>query len=155
MHLGWSSEDASGWRAGGKRECLMHERFSESARAASYVTTGLMADYPDATAEVIQVVKNKPRHATCETREIGPVLESMCKSFPMASVDYHPDNPYGFVAEIRCYGETGLRTAFRPRQQDSPRVIILLTRVGKDDVVVGSRAAPSTAHEDAAPRAER
>ena len=92
-------------------------------------------------AEVIQVVRNHPRTVTCSTQEIAPILERACRNFPLASVEYHPDNPYGFVAEIRCHGERGT-TIFERHKRDRPRVLVLLTRVGDKEVLVGSYAVP-------------
>lgn len=122
----------------------MHEKFRDSDKAASYVTSGLTSDFPDAQAEVIQVLRNRPRRVSIDIAHIGPVLQRMCRKFPMASVDYHPENPYGFVAEIRCHGEQGHQTTFR-RHKDKegrPRIIVLLTRVGDKDVLVGSKMVP-------------
>jgi hypothetical protein len=104
------------------------------------LSSGLNKDFPDAVAEVIHVVKKRPRHTTCEVREIGPILQSMCNNFPTASVDYHPKNPYGFVAEMTSHGERSGSTS-RRHKRDRLRIIVLLTRVSGQDVIVGSRKA--------------
>lgn len=118
----------------------MREKFREADKAASYLSSGLNKDFPDAVAEVIHVVKNRPRRTTCEVREIGPILQAMCKDFPMASVDYHPKNPYGFVAEMKSHGETS-QSSVKKRKRDRARIIVLLTQVSGQDVIVGSRKA--------------
>ena len=120
----------------------MQEKFDDPAKAANYVAEGLAKDYPDAVAEIIQVVRNHPRRVTCRTQEIGPILERACKGFPLASVEYHPENPYGFVAELRCHGERGKGTTFERHKRDRPRVLVLLTQVGGKEVLVGSYAVP-------------
>lgn len=117
----------------------MSEKFRESERAAAYLADGLNHDFPDAVAEVIQVSRQRPRCVKCPVWDIGPVLQRMCADFPMASVDYHPENPYGFVAEIRCHGEKKSHAMFRRQQKDRPRIIVLLTRINGRDLVVGSR----------------
>ena len=118
----------------------MREKFRDADKAASYLSTGLIKDFPDAVAEVIHVVRNRPKRTTCEVSEIGPVLQAMCKDFPMASVDYHPQNPYGFVAEVKSHGEKS-QSAFTKHKRDRSRIIVLLTRVSGQDVIVGSRKA--------------
>ncbi len=118
----------------------MREKFRESDKAASYVSTGLQSQFPSATAEVIHVARNWPQRVTCDIREIGPVLQRMCRSFPMAAVEYHPDNAYGFVAEIECHGERA-RGPFRSRKPDRERIVILLTRINGKEVIVGSTPA--------------
>ncbi len=58
----------------------MVEKFRESDKAANYVTTGLMHDFPEATVEVIQVLKNRSRRRPAgdlvrpglETEAAGP-----------------------------------------------------------------------------------
>lgn len=120
----------------------MQEKFDNPAQAASYVAEGLVKDYPDAVAEIIQVVRNHPSTVTCTVQEIAPILEHACKDFPLASVEYHPDNPYGFVAEIRCHGELGPNTRFQRHKRDRPRILVLLTRVGDKEVLVGSYDVP-------------
>ncbi len=121
----------------------MLEKFREPDKAASYVSSGLMHDFPDATAEVIHVLRGKPRRTVCEVKDIAPVLLKMCKGFPMASVEYHPSNPYGFVAEIRCHGETGKITTFRRHKEGRPRILVLLTKVAGQEVMIGSHRLPT------------
>ena len=120
----------------------MQEKFDDPAKAANYVAEGLAKDYPDAVAEIIQVVRNHLRRVTCRVQEIGPILERACKGFPLASVEYHPDNPYGFVAEIRCHGERGKSTIFQRHKRDRRRVVGVLTQVRGKEVLFGSYAVP-------------
>ncbi len=121
----------------------MREKFRESDKAASYVSSGLLSQFPSATAEVIHVTRNRPRRVTCEIREIGPVLQRMCRHFPMTAVEYHPDNAYGFVAEIECHGERA-KGPFRARKPNRERIVILLTRIDGKDVIVGSTPAQAS-----------
>ena len=120
----------------------VQERFREPDNAAAYVASGLMHDFPNATVEVIQYYRKRSRRIGCKTSEIGPVLSRMCKPFPMASVEYHPENKYGFVAEIRCHGERGGETTFRRHTKERPRVLVLLTEVDGEAILVGSHVAP-------------
>jgi hypothetical protein len=119
----------------------MREKFRDADKAASYLSSGLNKDFPDAVAEVIHMVKKRPKRTTCEVREIGPILQTMCKDFPMASVDYHPENSYGFVAEVMSHGEKS-NSVFKKRKRDRSRIIVLLTRISGQDVIVGSRVVP-------------
>ena len=123
-------------------EWAMVEKFREADKAANYVTTGLMHDFPEATVEVIQVFKNRSRRATCATKDVGAILQRMCKRFPMASVEYHPENPYGFVAEIRCHGELGGGTSFRRHTKERPRILVMLMLVNGKEVMVGTHRPP-------------
>ena len=120
----------------------MFERFNESAKAAQYVAAGLANDFPDALVEIIQVINNQPRRVSCKVVEIEALLHSACKGFPKASVDYHPENPYGFVAEIRCHAERSRTTTFERHKRDRPRVLVLLTKVAGKEILVGSHMPP-------------
>ena len=120
----------------------MYQTFNDSAKAVDYVATGLARDFPDATAEVIQVVNNRPRRVSCKISEVEALLQQACKGFPKASVEYHPENAYGFVAEIRCHGERSRSTTFERHKRDRPRVPVLLTRVAGKEVLVGSHMPP-------------
>lgn len=110
----------------------MTERFRAPERAASYLCTGLIHDFPDSEAEIIFLSSAKSRRVQCEVKKIGHVLEDFCKDFPKCSVDYFPQNVYGVVAEIRCHGDRqherkkthGLKEDRRHR--DQPVVIVML-----------------------------
>ena len=117
----------------------MSEKFRDTDKAVSYLINGIHDDYPDAMAEVILVVKNRPSRQLCHTRDIGAVLHEMCRDFPHATVDYHPRNPYGFVAEIRSHSGGDSSHAPRNRRADHSRVIVLLTQIDGKNVVVGSQ----------------
>ncbi len=105
----------------------MAEKFRETDKAISYLASGLKSDFPDAIAEVILVDKSRPSTQECSIGEIGAVLQRFCKGFHSTSVDYHPDNPYGFVAEVRSHGDDeGNSTKKRMR----PRVVVLLAQPG-------------------------
>ena len=101
----------------------MHEKFTDGSRAASYVVSGLVSAFPDANAEVVQLVRNHSRSVSCKVKDIGPILQKMCSRFPAATVDYHPDNEYGFVAEIRAHGEQSRKSAFRKPKSRRSRVL--------------------------------
>lgn len=124
------------------------EKFDNTEKAVQYILAGLEKDYPDAVLEVIQVVRNRPRKARCSVAQAAGVLSKACERFPMASVEYHPGNPYGFVAEIRCHGEINSgHTSFSRHTSDRPRVLIMVTRVGDQEVLVGSHKVPDQVSE--------
>lgn len=116
----------------------MREKFTDAAIAASYVASGLATAFPDANAEVIQLVRNRSHSVSCKVKDIGPILRKMCERFPAATVDYHPDNEYGFVAEIRAHGEQSRKSLFRKRHNRRSRVLVLLTKVEGKEILVGS-----------------
>ena len=116
----------------------MYARFSDPEKAASYLASGLQKDFPGAVAEITFSSGHHARTATCEVGHIGPVLQQMCRRFPLASVDYHPENRYGFVGEIRCHGENKGTTVFQRHDALRPRVVVMLTQVEGRDVLVGS-----------------
>ncbi len=112
----------------------MTESFRESGKAAGYVSSGLSHDFPDATAEVVQVTGRGCKQRVCETKDIHQVLKEMCRDFGPSRVDYHPNNAYGFVAQIHSGDANG---ASRPS-----RVFVILTEVKGRPITVGSRPSP-------------
>lgn len=119
------------------------EKFDHPEKAVQYLLSGLSRDFPDAVLEVIQVIRNRPRKARCAVAQAAGVLSKACQRFPMASVEYHPKNPYGFVAEIRCHGEMKSgNTSFSRHTSDRPRVLVMVTQVGDRDILVGSYKVP-------------
>lgn len=83
----------------------MTERFREPDRAVSFVSTGLLHDFPSGRAEVILLSRAKSRRILCSMSEVNGVLRGFCKDFHRASVDYFPGNPDGVVAEIRAHSD--------------------------------------------------
>ena len=122
---------------------VKQEKFDHPEKAVQYLLAGLVRDFPDAMLEVIQVIRNRPRKAQCEVAHAAGVLSKACQRFPMASVEYTPKNPYGFVAEIRCHGEMKSgNTSFARHTSDRPRVLVMVTQVGEREVLVGSHKVP-------------
>ena len=115
----------------------MSETFREASKAASYVASGLTHDFPDATAEVIRA-GYKTRTRECEVGYIESVLDELSRGISPCIVDYHPNNTYGFVAQIRNAAEVNNGT--------SARVFVLLTHVKGRPITVGSKpnARPAT-----------
>ena len=117
----------------------MSEQFRESDKAAGYVSAGLSHDFPDARLEVVKVPSKRGRQRVCSTVELEKVLKELCQDFGQTQVDYHPNNSYGFVAEIRSEGpENG-----RPLQ----RIFVLMTDVKGRPLAVGSRPSPRPTFE--------
>jgi hypothetical protein len=81
----------------------MHEKFREAWKGAAYVASGLHSDFPDVNLELTMYSRDKVIKRVCTPNEVGHVMEELCKQFPMASVYYHGDSAYGFVAQIRCH----------------------------------------------------
>ncbi len=127
----------------------MYEKFNDPEKAVSYLTSGLIHDFPDAQAEVIWFYNHRARHEDCDVAHITPVLERMCGKFPKASVEYRPEHPYGYVAEIQCHGEMNASrdTQFIRRNggSDRARVVVLLRRINNEDILVGVSMAPREA----------
>jgi hypothetical protein len=113
----------------------MAERFRDPIKAAQYVSHGLAHDYPDASLDAFRLGKTKPRHHTCHTKELERVLVDMCKGFKSVSVNYHPTNAYGFVAELWENGQSS--------SNGTPpgRIVIMLNKVKGRPILVGSRLA--------------
>lgn len=110
----------------------MTETFREATKAAGYVSSGLTHDFPDATAEVIRMTSHRQRQRSCSVADIEPTLAEMCKGLGSTYVDYHPNNAYGFVAEIRG-------AASDDSQPAPPRVFVLLKEVKGRPIAVGSQ----------------
>ena len=119
----------------------MTERFREADKAAGYVSAGLAHDFPDATAEVIRLGRGKARSKVCHVSELADVLGEMCRGFSPSDVDYHPNNVYGFVAEIRS-ASGGSDDPGAEARGNGLRVFVLVTEVKGRPIVVGSRPGP-------------
>ncbi len=111
----------------------MAERFRDSIKAAQYVSHGLLHDFPDALVDAYRLGKSKPRHTTCEVKELERVLIDMCKGLFSVSVEYHPANAYGFVAELIENGESELNGT------PPGRIYVLVSKVKGRPIAVGSR----------------
>jgi len=81
----------------------MHEKFREPWKAASYVASGLKSDFPDRNLEVQSSYRDRVEKTVCSTKEVGHVIETFCRKFPLASVYYHGTEGFGVAAEIRCH----------------------------------------------------
>lgn len=81
----------------------MHEKFREAWKGAAYVASGLHSDFPDARMEITFHYRDRIVRRACSAREAGHVMEEFCRKFPMASVYYHGDSAYGFIAQLRCH----------------------------------------------------
>lgn len=81
----------------------MREKFAESWRAAGYVATGLITDFPNSTFEVTLLYRKDQVTQICKVGQIGRVLESLCKGFPLATVYYQPEADDEPVAMIHCH----------------------------------------------------
>lgn len=119
-------------------EGAMHEKFTDAPKAASYVGSGLASAFPDAHVEVVQLVRNRSRTVSCKVEDIDLVLQKMCERFPAATVEYHPENEYGFAAEIRAHREHSRTSTFRKPKNRRSRVLVLLTRVNGKEILLGS-----------------
>lgn len=113
----------------------MAERFRDAIKAAQYVSQGLLHDFPEASVEAFRLGKAKSRFASCATNQLERVLVEMCRGLTAVSVDYHPANEYGFVAEV-IEELNGQSKSALPR-----RVFIILTQVKGRPIAVGSRLA--------------
>lgn len=111
----------------------MAERFRDAIKAAQYVSQGLMHDFPDAVVDAYRLGKNKSKHTSCPTKELERVLVDMCKGLYSVSVDYHPANAYGFVAEVVENG-TSAENGTPPG-----RIFVLVSKVKGRPIPVGSR----------------
>ncbi|MDK1020945.1 MAG: hypothetical protein QGD90_04850 [Candidatus Hydrogenedentes bacterium] len=116
---------------------FMTESFREPGKAASYVSSGLSHDFPDATVEIIRLAGHGRKQRVCETKDIDEVLKEMCRGSGPSRVDYHPNNAYGFVAQIDCGDGNGPLS----------RVFVILTEVKGRPIAVGSRPSVRQAFE--------
>jgi len=113
----------------------MAERFRDSIKAAQYLSQGLHHDFPDAELEVIRLQKGKPKHSVCPIAQAERVLVEACKGLEAVSVDYHPANTYGFVAEVSVNGNGAAHAA----EAIGNAVFVLIRQVKGRPMVVGSR----------------
>lgn len=123
----------------------MYEKFDHPSKAIAFLVTGLRKDFTDAEAEVSFFHHGRVRKRTIDIPHIAPVLEQYCKKFPKVTVEYRPDNPYGYVAEIQCHGETnpGRKTQFIKRgDSPRPRVVVLITKIRREELMFGRRVMP-------------
>ena len=81
----------------------MHEKFREAWKAAGYIASGLNSDFPGQKMEVAFHNRGGVDKTVCSVKEIGHVIETYCRKFPMATVYYHGTDACGFAAELRCH----------------------------------------------------
>ncbi len=81
----------------------MHERFAEGWRAAGYVGSGILTDYPNSLFEVVLQSRGQIRRRICTAQELGKVIGEYCRDFPRASVYYDPEQENGLIAEVHCH----------------------------------------------------
>ena len=113
----------------------MAERFRDPIKAAQYLSQGLHHDFPDAELEVIRLQKGKPKHSVCPIAEAERVLVEACKGLEAVSVDYHPANAYGFVAEVSMNGSETTHS----NDAVGNAVFVLIRQIKGRPLVVGSR----------------
>lgn len=103
----------------------MHERFNDPVRAATYVCSGLIADYPEEEVEITAVHGAKKRTRTCTPGEAGHILELFCTRYPRVTVHFTPDDEDGTVAKMWCHCEKGshLKCCDHSRQ-GRPRITV-------------------------------
>ncbi len=121
----------------------MAERFRDSIKAAQYLSQGLRHDFPDAELEVIRLQKGKPKHAVCPIAQAERVLVEACKGLESVCVDYHPENAYGFVAEVSANGSLPAKSV----DSIGNAVYVLLRQVKGRPFSVGSRVVPRAAFD--------
>ncbi len=81
----------------------MHERFAEGWRAATYLGSGLVNDFPNSRFEVRFYLRGQHVRRECRASEVGQVVAEMCKDFPKASVYYYPEEEEECLAEVHCH----------------------------------------------------
>lgn len=126
----------------------MTERFRKAEKGAEYLAQSLERDFPDADLEVLMLMKARSRRVKCEVAKVATVLQTLCKDFPRASVDYYPSNPYGVVAEIRCHGDMARSdsSSGRSGRRDRPLIVVILEKMGGEEVEMGTYAVAERRH---------
>ena len=81
----------------------MHEKFRESWKAAAYIASGLHSDFPNEKFMVQQYFRDRITERVCTASDAGHVIEDFCKQFPLATVYYHGESSFGFIAQVRCH----------------------------------------------------
>lgn len=112
----------------------MHESFRDTDKAISWFLTGLTSEFVGAPVEVIRIEPQKVVRVFCDMNQVGTLLRQYCRHYKNASVHLHPDNPYGFVGEIRCHGN------FDHHKGDRPRVIVQLANITNKQLLTASTA---------------
>jgi hypothetical protein len=95
-------EGKGGW-AEESEGTAMHERFNDGWRAADYVASGLLTDFPNSLFEVALMGRGQCIRRVCHAHEAGAVIAEFSKSFPKASVYYYPEEEFGYLAEVHCH----------------------------------------------------
>lgn len=110
----------------------MHETFLDTDKAISWFLSGLTSEFKGEQVEVIRIEPHKVIRVFCDIEQVGGLLRQYCRHYKNATVHLHPDNPYGFVGEIRCHGN------FDHHKADRPRVIVQLANVTNEQVLAES-----------------
>lgn len=110
----------------------MHEKFREAWKAAGYVASGLVSDFPGGNVEVAFHYRDQVEQTVCPVGEAGRIIERYSLKFPMATVYYHGTSAYGFVAQLRCHCSRE-KSRGCCRDGHHHRAKILVTLVPADD----------------------
>jgi len=108
----------------------MHEKFREVWKAASYVASGLISDFPDRKLEVTYHYRDHIEQTVCSGRDVGHVIEGYCRKFPLATVYYHGTESYGLIAQIRCHcGREKSRGCCKEGRHHRAKILVSLVPV--------------------------
>ncbi|HIJ65470.1 MAG TPA: hypothetical protein HPP77_05905 [Candidatus Hydrogenedentes bacterium] len=127
---------------------VLHEQFSTIAKAAGYLGSGFICDFPNQAVEITFRAKGRTRTRVCKANEVSLYAERFCRDFPRATVYYRPDDPDGCVAEIHCHCEIGVRKQCCDHTSNGrPRLTLCVARspgptLGADDNVRSSDLSP-------------
>lgn len=129
----------------------MHEKFAEGWRAATYVGGGLLSDFPGAMVEVSIEAGDRVERRVCRVQDAGRVIGELCRNFPRASVYYHPDSAYGFIAQVRCHcSHEKAPGCCRAQGHERARVLVVLQPTAEQDTPEFRAAIAEAARHDAA-----
>lgn len=122
----------------------MAEEFPRFSRGVESVCAGLARDFPDAEFEIVAARYLGGAIQRCGAEELQGILKGLGSKFSKVAVAYHPENSYGFVAELRNPSAEGSE---EKGKAGKPRIYILVVNVGGTPFAVGSTPAPRQAFD--------
>lgn len=125
----------------------MHERFTEGWRAAAYLGSGVLADFPNSVFDVTLTLRGERFHKVCRASDLGHVLVEMCKRFPKASAYYYPEEEFGYVAEIHCHcGHEKAQNCCKHERHHRAKIRINFKEVESAPTGASTRAGSKASH---------
>lgn len=105
------------------------------------IASDLLSRFSDAQAELFLKLcdSEKVQQFNAPLKDVLPIFEYFCGCYSGALVRYEPDHPYGIVSTVWCQCKPSEEAEKNDRTLDQRcRAMLVLTRVGIQEVLVGS-----------------